>query len=266
MTAVTDKDYQKLAEAVSEDLVQQRIPLNESITKLATKMELTDEQIARLCETTNNTTFNKMFKAKGADKTASDRLVEFDVADKQKVLGSLIKRAERNVDTAKTASYLDFADLPDSMHEVRNPEPESTGHTKEAFVLRPEGGPSKEADIRTLRKVAAHLRQRKTAAELEYVDCMGELHTQFKRVYTPPFSKFEKQAAALHGKTAEAHLNHLRGLLRMPEVTYNTEVLSKTAGFVDDSGPEFVLFSKLLKTASELSDLTAAIKKLEGVL
>lgn len=266
MTAVTDKDYQKLAEAVSDDLVQQHIPLNDSITKLATKMELTDEQIARLCETTNNTTFNKLFKAKGADKTASDRLIEFDVADKQKILGSLIKRAERAVDATKTASYLDFADLPDSMHAVRRPELEVPATTKVAFVLRPEGGPSKEADIRTMRKVAAHLQQRKTAAELEYVDTMAALHTQFKRVYATPFAKFEKQAAALHGKTAEAHLNHLRGLLKLPEVTYNTDVLSKTAGFVDDSGAEFVLFGKLLKTAGELNNLSAAINKLEGVL
>lgn len=111
MAHITENDYKKMAEAISDDLVQQKIPLNDSIRKLASSMDMSQEQVRRLCETSNNTTFNKLFQAK--DKTASDRIVEFDVADADQVFADNIKEAsvaEHADDVAYLSEYRSLAE------------------------------------------------------------------------------------------------------------------------------------------------------------
>jgi AraC-like DNA-binding protein len=265
MAHVTDRDYAKLADAVAEDLVTNKVPLNDSIAKLASDMGLTDEQVCRLCEATNNTTFSKLFKAR--EKTAGDRLIEFDVADSKKVLGKLIKQAEP-VGTEKTAAYLDLAELPDEMHNVRHPEMVPPAMEKvAAFSLRPEPRINKTAERAKLAKAKDHLAHAKLAAEMLYVDRLASLRGEFRKLYDGiPFDRFEKQAAARWGADAIPVLNELRQQMRMPEANYNIEVLTKTAGMVDDRHPTMQLFSSVLDARREITRLGLGIKKLENAL
>lgn len=116
MAYMTENDYLKLANAAAIDLVENKVPLNESVTKLAQQFDLNQDQIMRLCEATNNTAFNHIFK----NKTASDdRLVEFEIADPKSILGQQIKEA--SVSNAVSTSVTDLYELPDQMSQVRTP-------------------------------------------------------------------------------------------------------------------------------------------------
>jgi len=266
MAYVTDKDYRKLAEAVADDLMQRQVSLNESIAKLASSMDMNEEQVRRLCEASNNATFNKLFKHKEQDKTASDRLVEFDVADYKKVLGHQIKEAETHISTEKTAAYLELRALDDDMHALRSGQVEES-LTKVAFELRPEVSERREVTSRTARKTLDHLRHEKIAAEMQYHDTLNSLKGRFKRLYdAPEFGSFEKEAAAFFGREALPHLGALRASMRMPEVTYNFDILSKTAGLADDTTVEMQLFGELVKIANHAVSLSRGIRKLEGML
>jgi AraC-like DNA-binding protein len=109
MAHITENDYKKMAEAISDDLVQQKIPLNDSIRKLASSMDMSQEQVRRLCESSNNTTFNKLFQSK--DKTASDRIVEFDVADADQVFADNIKEAAVSEPANAVAYFSEYRSL-----------------------------------------------------------------------------------------------------------------------------------------------------------
>lgn len=262
MAHVTNNDFSKLAEAVATDLAKNNIPLNESITKLAQKMDLSQEQIRRLCEASNNATFNHMFKQAGTD--SSDRMVEFPVADSDEVLGSIIKAEEDSPEVAKTAAY-EMRPLRDEMHDVRKPE--ETSFSKVAFELRPEGAPSEEIDRRTLVKVHDHIKHEKLAADMAYLDSLQSLRARFRKLYdVTPFEQFEKEAVAVHGVSAVPHLNMLRSNMNKPEVDYNIAVITKTAGYVDDDTLEMRILDSLIKSAAQQEQLSAALIKLEQAL
>ena len=65
MPILTDREYSKLAAAAAKDLVDSQIPLNDSIDKLASSYDMNDDQLARLCEASNNAAFNALFEARG---------------------------------------------------------------------------------------------------------------------------------------------------------------------------------------------------------
>src|SRR3990172_3164186 len=118
MRPLKEMQYTKLAEAVATDFVSGDVPLNDSVEKLAIEFDMNQEQIKRLCEATNNTTFNKLFNAK--DKTAEDRIIEFDIADSQKVLKKLGGRFS-NTPKEAALNISELYELPDEMYAVRHP-------------------------------------------------------------------------------------------------------------------------------------------------
>jgi ADP-ribose pyrophosphatase YjhB (NUDIX family) len=136
MAYFKEEDYLKLANAAAIDLVDNRVPLNDSITKLAQQFDLSQDQIMRLCEATNNTTFNHIFKTKTA---SDDRLVEFDIADPKAVLRHQIKEASVQDDMGN-ASIAELYELPDQMGQVRSPYmdhfTEKVAATEEAIRVR----------------------------------------------------------------------------------------------------------------------------------
>lgn len=259
---IKSQAYQKFAEAVATDLIESKIPLNDSIIKLARSRDMTQEQIKRLCEATNNVTFNKLFKQ---NKTASDRIVEFDVADASVILNSLIKRAEvKTAELVVPASAL--SELKDEMHTIRHPEP-SMEKTASTFELRPSTGQLDiEIDRRTITKAREHLQIEKLACDMQYRDAINALRNQFRRLYdAAPFETFEKNAVALYGDTAVPHLSVLRTLMNKPDVEYNISGLEKRAGLVDDSSVELSALKKVIEIHNTRTNHTDAINKLENL-
>lgn len=255
MGYVTENDYKKLADAVADDLVLNKIPLNDSIKKLASVQGLNQEQVRRLCEATNNVTFNKLFSAR--DKTAADRVIEFDVADPSTVLGGAIKEAAANYDDqvpSDTVLLSEFRSL--------RPALEKMAAAEEPAFKDPPTRP--EFDRRTLRKTRDHMHHEKLSAEMCYGDALEQVRGQFRRLYTDlPFEEFEKKAAAIHGVAAISSLADLRKLQRLPEVNYDIPRLQKTAGYVDDAPLVFKLFSTALAYAEKVASLRAGIAELD---
>lgn len=254
MAHITESDYAKMADAVADDLVKQRIPLNDSIRKLASSAGMSTEQIRRLCETSNNTTFNKLFQSK--DKTAADRIIEFDVADAEKILAESIKEASCVDAPEEVVYYSEYRSLAES-----DPAEETT---KIAFELRPTAVPNPEVDRRTVRKTLDYLRHEKIASELMYNDTLHNLKRRFTHLYQDvPFETFEKHAVALHGERAVLPLTDLRNAMRKPGVNYNIDILQKTAGFVDDSKLEYSLLAEAVVCREKIATMTASIARLE---
>jgi len=251
MTYMKEDDYLKLANAAAVDLMDNNVPLNDSVTKLAEQFKLNQDQILRLCEATNNTTFNHIFKTKTA---SDDRLVDFQIADAKAILGNQIKEASYAGD-ASTVAASDLYELPNQMDQVRRPYADPVMEKVASFVLRPLAKPRAEVDLRTLEKTASYLASEKLSARMTHQDTLTKLAASFKLLYKEqPFEAFEKQAAAVHGKTAEAALSQVRTLLRQPAVNYDWDKLQKTAGYVDTDTPTF----QLLQTALDLETKIAA--------
>jgi len=80
---LTKYDYEKLAEEISDDFMENKTPLNDSIKVTAIKMELNPEQIKRLTESTNIKTYNKMFDEK------EDKTFDFELGDSKKVISDV---------------------------------------------------------------------------------------------------------------------------------------------------------------------------------
>lgn len=257
MAHITENDYKKLAEAVSHDLLTNKVAMNTSISKLASSMDMSQEQTRRLCEASNNTAFNKMFQSK--DKTAADRLIDFDVADADVVLGHAIKEASA-VPSAEGVVYL-------SEYRTLRADDDEESLTKTAFELRPDTKPKTEQDRRTVRKTLDHMRHEKIATAYMYDDALSSIKNQFKRLYRDTdFATFEKKAAAIHGPASIKPLSDLRVQMRLPAVTYDFAQLQKTAGYIDDSKIEFKLFADAVTHADKIANITQGIAKLEPLV
>lgn len=253
MHPLKEDSYTKLAEAISEDFITSRIPLNTGVEKIARTFELNGDQIARLCEATNNITFHKLFNSR--EKTATDRIVEFDLADSKKVLGSFITKDAQTLGEAFLPEALELRELPD-YRDTEEPE-----FSKTAFELRPESGKKTAAvSHRTLEKVLEHLRLEKLSAQMDYEDCRTRVCKSFSRLYdAEPFEELEKKAAALWNPDSFPVLADLRSVLNKPAVTYNINILTKTAGLVDDTTHQMSLIKLAIDAYAKIEQLTRAL-------
>lgn len=260
MAHITEKDYTKLADAIADDLITQNIPLNTSVQKLARDMGMSHEQIRRLCESTNNSTFNRMFQSK--DKTASDRIIEFDVADADAVLGGSIKEASYTAERDNLVYLSEYRSLSDDGEDEDDDSTVKTAADEADY----EPPVRHEVDVRTVKKTLDHLRHEKLAAAMAYDDTVINLRNRFKRLYQDvSFESFEKNAAAIHGDASLRPLTDLRKQLRLPEMEYDYTQLAKTAGYVDDSLFEFKLFADAVSQRERLDKITDGIARLEAL-
>lgn len=227
---LTERTYTKLATLAAKALVEQSVPLNESVDKLAAEHDMNPEQLARLCEATNNTAFNELFQARA--KTGSDdRLVEFPVASPKEVLARRVsceKRAQEQMKTAAVTPAFDAA------WESRPLTVDAPAREKRAHVSDPgdpfRDTPTKPASPRAIEQAIQHLRIEKIAAAQQLLEAADAVAECFRPMYArEKFAEFEKDAMALHGPAAEEVLDHVRATLRMPAVTRD---FSKVAGVV----------------------------------
>lgn len=253
MPVLTERDYTKLANAAAQDLVQQQIPLNTSLAKLARAQELNYDQLTRLCETTNNTVFNTLFNKMGADKSA-DRLVEFEVAKPAEVweqCSETIKKAHAPTST------LDLA------WESRSLVP-TTYVDKTAAAAAPlEDLPVKAPSRLALEKAAETLRMRKIAATVRSESSLHALIVEFRKEgRAADYDLFEKEAMTLHGPDSVPLLDYMRSALRLPERT-----ATKSANFIvlSTDTPTHAAFTRVVtaaREALEIEDTLANIKEL----
>jgi ADP-ribose pyrophosphatase YjhB (NUDIX family) len=142
MGYIKEEDYQKLANAAAIDLVDNSVPLNDSISKLASQFEMNQDQLYRLCEASNNVAFNHIFKKNAA---ASDRIVDFEIADPKKILGDQIKTASVPDFTDNFVPARELRELPNLMDYTRHPDVDS-------FAVKTASDSSEDVRVRVVGK------------------------------------------------------------------------------------------------------------------
>lgn len=254
MATLTERDYAKLAAAAADDLVMRKIALNDSIEKLASDYGMNEDQLARLCEATNNAAFNAVFADKGKAGSA-DRLVDFDVASPKAILQRKLAQARSAMNKAASAEP-GF----DSIWESRPLaapalEGEKTAASNEYVPDAARLERIAARDARSVTKALEHLRIEKIAAAQQRDEAVERLYFHFRPVERrAQFATFEKDAMALHGAAADSLLDELRWKLGMPAVSRNH---SKLANYVvvSDSASEYKFFARAVKAASDIVDI-----------
>ena len=256
MPSLNERDFAKLAAAAAQDLVDNGIPLKDSVDKIASRYDMNDEQLRRLCEASNNAAFNALFEKKG--KTGSeDRLVDFDVAKPAEILRGRIDSAKTAM--AKTASAQCF----DAAWESRPLERAAPLAEKTASAEDPlasyRAHRDRTSNARSIDKALSHLRHEKIAAELEYTDTVDKLYRHFRAMdHRGKFGEFEKDAMVLHGQDAEGTLDSLRKRHGLPMVNRNYGKIASRV-VVSDRSTEHQFLKKALAALEKVQQIQATL-------
>lgn len=255
---LSESVYNKLAMQAAKALVEKDVPLNETLDKLAAEHDMNAEQLKRLCEATNNVTFNEAFAARGKQ-GSDDRLVEFKVANAGEILSARVG-AEKTA-SVRVVHAPDF----DAAWESR---PLCTPQKAEAPVAEKVAfdqgdpfadAPTKPASPLAMRAAYEHLRVEKVAEARKLADAANGVAECFRGMYDrDAFFTFEKEAMTLHGALANEVLDHARHELQMPEVTRD---FSKTAGLVvlNDKTKAHTLLKTAVQARARLTVIHAAL-------
>lgn len=203
--------------------------LTSLVTKVARDNSLNPEQIRRLARAANKCAFEQKYAAlKG---NPDGRVVDFDVANEEAVIGQL--HADAAPSRNKTAS-VNYPDLPDdrapAMPEVEvfpvTPQMKVASAREDAEAIRRNLGidhPDREA-LR-MEKAASEYAVREKSAERRWEDTMHLVEQATRRVYWD-HDTFEKNALALHGAHILPELNALRSQRKMPELSLSAEKIA----------------------------------------
>lgn len=246
-----DREASAIARAFWEGYGNNGAPLSEIATKVARDNSLNPEQIRRLCRTANTRAFEQKHAAL---KGSSDRTPSFDLADAESVIGQLYQ----DVKTAhEKRAYAEYPDLPDEYAPAPDPawaaqEKVASLHSEISTYLRPQRSPVVE--LRRHEKAAEEFRIERAALNMQWEDCLGELH-KMASYQAWNHADFEKNIVALYGGAALPELNTLRSLTKQAAIgegAQESAVLSKLAELREswlgvEDGP-----SRLVKRAMEL--------------
>lgn len=249
---LSESVYNKLAMQAAKALVEKDVPLNETLDKLAAEHDMNAEQLKRLCEATNNVTFNEAFAARGKQ-GSDDRLVEFKVASAAEILSQRVG-AEKTA-SVRTVHAPDFDAAWESRPLVTNAPLEKIAHAGDPFL----DVPTKPASPLAMRAAYEHLRVEKVAEARKLADAANGVAECFRGMYDrEKFAEFEKEAMTLHGALANEVLDHARHELQMPEVTRD---FSKTAGLVvlNDKTKAHTLLKTAVQARARLTVIHAAL-------
>jgi hypothetical protein len=199
----SDQDYQKLAKAIVDDFVQQAVPLEDSVVKLAQDRALNAYETRRLLEATNLNAHLVLF-----EKMSEHKYVDFDVVDPESVCEKLFASPDPADHASgddgsifgKTASL--HLELPDERweklsHGVAEKLAAEAFPTPEAPAVDPYAGVKYHHAVQLTAKVAEELQMKARAAHMFYTDKVAELANTFTYLSAMPFEEFEKDAHAL---------------------------------------------------------------------
>lgn len=258
------EDFERMGETVAENFLSKKVPLNDTVLKIASENEMNPEQIKRLVEAANVKTFLKLFERP----ENKDSNIEFDVADH----GDVMKRyyaPKKSISITKititpSGDDNEFAgDMPSMMRSIRH-----GGLAKVAEEVA-ESAPSvdKYDIIEKLRRVDQDLVMKIYEEEHEYVECLEKISSEFAKLYGPDYPKFEREALHLHGSSVAPILEDIRHNIR-----HTAPMAEKTASriVVDTNTPEMKTFSKMVQHKTAQVKYAQAVKitrsKLKGLL
>jgi len=85
---VEPKELEKLGERISKDYIQKHISLNEGLKKVASEQGLNKQQVRRVAESANVSTYLALIK------TAEDKYLKFDLANAELAHEDIVKEGK----------------------------------------------------------------------------------------------------------------------------------------------------------------------------
>lgn len=236
---VFDEQATKLAQTFWAGIDQNGATLTELVTKTARDHGLNPEQIERLARVTNSKAFEAKFAAM---KSASDRHVEFPVADAKAVIAAFCGEVAASGSAVKTAAL--YPDLASDAPVATNYFDGAGRREKTAAVATPR---RPEAEYFKLRDARVELDLQLKQAENRWTTAVDTLVAQTKLVYWD-HDAFEKDALAVIGIDALPELNVVRSRRKMAALDIPTE---KVAEILDRLVGSETRDTTVLKTACE---------------
>lgn len=234
--AFSDKDYKKMANAIVDDYIDNDIPLEKGIKKIASDRNMNANETRRLTQQTNVETHQKLY-----EKRAADKCVTFDVADPDKICKNLFAdkkspaeevhsktaHTNRQRGRSKTAGErrVHDADHPrNKLVDYNTTIPDETkkeAHVYEAPKPDYEKYPNyidqelkeKRANEKKLKQASEEIKDEMNISLANYMDKIEKFASRFRQVYGPDFKSFEKRALAIFGGKAEHPLSEIRKCL-----------------------------------------------------
>lgn len=261
MAHMTEEMLTEWSKTAAVALVEEGVPLLDSLAKIAEDRMLNPEQVRRLVEGANTATF--LMKFNSVDEGNDDRLVSFETADPEAVIGRLMDGA-KDYCCAKTASADDPADFSAPL-DVSRPGAKREEVKEAAYtpLVERTTRPKKHVVLRRLIKTARELEISVAQARQKQQDDFAKLAGQFRRMNGPSHDVFEKDAFYLHGTAAVPHLALLRKALRKETAVYDAELNAKVARVVDAQTPEHEALKGLMNTSETITLGQKAIEKLQ---
>jgi hypothetical protein len=275
---MTEKMLEKWAEAIAETFFNESIPLNDGVTKVATEANLNPEQIKRLVEAVNTTTFLQKFNGMAdPDSMAHDRVVEFETADPNIVISRMLKSAKDSMShgsdcphgkshpgCGESACPCDGDDLTMSLPVTRSDK--APLPPEKVASAPPEPRIEKHIVVNRLHKTADMLKASEYQARVSFTEAVQGLTTRFRRLNGASFEVFEKDAFYHYGGAAAPHLQFLRQALRKPTADYDLTDMRKHARFVNLKTPEMRHLQEMMNWTKHRKYAAAALKKVEADL
>jgi hypothetical protein len=267
-----NKTFEEKATSIARAVNAGSGDLHDLTVKMAKDQGLNEEQIRRLGRAVNVKAFEQKFASL---KGKSDRIVEFDPVDPERVIDSLYHHAP----VAEKKAAAAYPELPDQMRVERgwNSTYEKVASVDVQSEIRnaiPKDPPL-ESQINHWRKVGEELKVKLAGAEMRWDAAMEDLLAHSKRIYWNR-DEFEKDAMALHGGDVLFELNAMRKAAKLDPVVATYETATKLAAHLfgeesedtalikkaADARQDYIRSEKALKIAEEkTSDL---LRKLLG--
>lgn len=280
-------DYEKMAEDVVTDFVSKNTNLNDGILKIAKERDLNSEQIKRLVEMSNTKTFLKKF----AEKNDGDKVVNFDVADAQKILQQFYSEPTPKAIkiTKVTITKIPGSDLeidfPDMMRSIReglpekeveeSPEPEEKAASEKIDALESPvlTKKAKYKLVLRMRKIAEELMNRVYESEHDFLEERDKIASEFCKLYGPEYTDFEKDAMHRFGSEdifVKHALEEIRRCIKWNKPMYaptEKEMAQKIAGLETEEIKSLRKMAELKKVQVKYAEgLKIVNNKLESLL
>lgn len=255
-------DFDKMAESVVREYLDNNVSLEDGLAKISMVEGLNPDQIQNLVQLANSLAHLTLFDRKDD----GDKIVEFSPADPDAVLKKVytdeVPEPEPcpEMDAPESRCSDMFGDFPDLTSKIRAA---LGGGGEEETVVSPEGDAVTKTVTKSspgqrsmmvikIRKVAEEVGQRKIAAAIQYREVLDGLAAEFAKLYGPDYSDFEKRALALRGDKAIPVLQDVRRCLKKDILVQVDN--TKTAVLVDDASKDIQDLDKLIKLSERYQD------------
>lgn len=221
-----ESKFDKYAEIAANDYLNNEVPLNDSIVKLAEEKELNPEQIKRVVEAANVKVFQKHF---GDDDREGHKDVDFDVADPKVIIRKIyiIKKDSGSSDDHESSPMDFFKDLSKDNFSDRTQDDVEDLPDEKKKLDRP-------TLVIRIKSAKSNLEKEAYAISEQYVEKVAEVAKAFRRSDAEPqsFYNFCKEAMEHKGEAILPILNSIATEARKEVPNFEEDGgLSKIAGF-----------------------------------